>query len=179
MPTRLVRNSQTFAIAYEAAFNNFLTPTATELNNANFVFKISCALTEDGTMLELSESETDNTPTFCSNSIEETVTSANPTCQLTWLKDANTGGSGTTVDLTSLYNKVTGLLELPDTRYWVISRTGQQGSQDVNFAINDRIKMGLFSTDYVTDLIEQTKPFRGQQNMVYAGSFLWNYKVVS
>jgi hypothetical protein len=176
--TRLTRNSQTWALAYENAFSNPAAPTSAELNSA-FVFKLSCALTEDNTSMTLGDSDTDSTITFCSIGNEQTVTNANPTAQWTWLKDANTGGSGTTVDLTSIYNLATGLLELPDSRYWLISRTGKQGSQDANFAINDRIKMALFSTDYAVDLIENGKPLRGQQNFSYAGSLNWNYKVLS
>jgi hypothetical protein len=177
--TRLTRNSQTFAIAYENAFANPAAPTTTEFNNANFVFLVSCALTEDGTSMTLGDSDADSTITFCSIGNEQTPTNANPTAQFTWLKDANTGGSGTTVDLTSLYNKVTGLIDLPDSRYWIISRTGKQGSQDAAFAVTDRIKMGLFSTDYATDLIENGKPLRGQQSFNYAGGLNWNYKVAS
>lgn len=177
--TRLTRNSQTYAIAYASAFANPAAPTTTELNNANFVFLVSCALTEDSTSMALSDSDTDSTITFCSIGNEQTVTNANPTAQFTWLKDANTGGSGTTVDLTSLFNKVTGLLDMPASTYWLISRTGKQGSQDAAFAINDRIKMGLFTTDYSLDLVENGKPLRGQQNFAYAGSLNWNYKVLS
>ena len=177
--TRLTRSSQTWAIALQNAFANPAAPTTTELNNTNFVYRVSCAFTEDGTTIALSDSDTDSTITFCSIGNEQTVTNANPTSQLTWLKDANTGGSGTTVDLTSLYNQVTGLLELPDSTYWIISRTGKANSQDANFAVNDRLKMGLFSTDYATDLIENGKPLRGQQNLIYAGGLNWNYKVLS
>lgn len=177
--TRLTRNSQTYAIAYASAFANPAAPTTAELNNANFVFFISCALTEADTDLTLGNSDTDSTITFCSIGNEQTVTNANPTSKLTWLKDANTGGSGTTVDLTSLFNKVTGLLDLPGSTYWIISRTGKQGSQDAAFAVNDRLKMALFNTDYALDLIENGKPQRGQQNLAYAGSLNWNYKVLS
>lgn len=177
--TRLTRNSQTFAIAYENAFANPAAPTAAELENVNFVFKVSCALTEDNTALTLSDSDNDSTITFCSIGNETTVTNANPTAQFTWLRDANTGGSGTTVDLASLYNKVSGLLDLPDTKYWLISRTGKQGSQDAAFAIGDRLKMALFSTDYAVDMIESSKPILGQQNFIYAGGVNWNYKVLS
>jgi len=177
--TRLTRNSQTWALAYENAFANAAAPTTTELNNSAFVFKLSCALTEDGTSMTLGDSDTDSTITYCSIGNEQTVNNANPTAQWTWLKDANTGGSGTTVDLTSIFNLATGLLDLPDSRYWVISRTGKQGSQDANFAVNDRIKMALFSTDYATDLIENGKPLRGQQSFNYAGGLNWNYKVLS
>ena len=176
--TRLTRSSQTWAIAYQSAFANPAAPTAAELNSA-FVFKVSCALTEDATSMTLGDSDTDSTITFCSIGNEQTVTNANPTAQWTWLKDANTGGSGSTVDLTSLYNLAAGLLDLPDSTYWLISRTGKQGSQDANFAVADRIKMALFTTDYSLDLIENGKPERGQQNFIYAGGVNWNYKLAS
>lgn len=177
--TRLTRNSQTWSIAAAAAFANPAAPTTTELNNANFVRFISCALTEESTSMTLGDSDTDSTITFCSIGNEQTITNANPTAQWTWLKDANTGGSGTTVDLTSIFNMATGLLDQSDVTYWLISRTGKQNSQDAAYAINDRIKMGLFNTDLALDLIENGKPERGQQNFNYAGGLNWNYKVLS
>lgn len=177
--TRLTRNSQTWAIAYQAAFANPAAPTTTELNNANFVFKLSCALEEGSTTMNLGKSDTDSTLTFCSIGNEQTITNANPTAQWTWLRDANTGGSGTTADLTSIYNLASGLLELPGCYYWLISRTGKQGSQDAAFAVNDRIKMGLFQTDYALDVIANGKPDKGQQNFIYGGGVNWNYRVLS
>lgn len=177
--TRLTRNSQTWALAVNAAFVNPAAPTTTELNNANFVYLISCALTEDSTSMTLADSDTDSTITFCSIGNETTVTNRNPAAQLTWLKDANTGGSGSTVDLTSLFNKVTGLIDQPDVTYWLISRTGKANSQDAAFAVNDRIKMASFNTDIALDLIENGKPLRGQQNLNYAGGVNWNVKLLS
>lgn len=172
---RLTRPNQTWAIALDSAFANFATPTVTELNDRRFVHLMSCAFTEDGTSLVLADSETDDTLTFCSKGNEVTPTQYNVTAQLTWLKDANTGGSGSTVDLTSLFNKASAMLGSSDTPYWVISRTGPNASQDINFATGQRIKMARFLTDYPVDILENNTPVRGQNSLVFQGDVNWGY----
>lgn len=175
---KLTRPNQTFALALDSSFVNWQTPTLTELNDRRFVHFISCALTEDGTNLTLGDSEMDNTMTFCSKGNESTPTQSNVTAQLTWLKDANTGGSGSTVDLTSLYNKVSAMLGSVDIPYWIISRTGPNASQDINFAAGHRIKMARFVTDYPIDVLENNVPVRGSNTPVFQGDVLWNYTLV-
>ena len=178
--TRLTRPNQTWALAKYAAFANPLTPTAAELNNASFVSLFSCALTEDGTSMTLGDSETDDTLTFCSIGNESTPTYRNPTAQWTVLKEANTGGSGSTVHLTSLYNKAWAWLSFPDVPYWVISRTGPNASQDIAFATGQKIKMALFNTDYKVEAPEQTNSGRFSQTFLYGGGAInWNYQIAS
>ena len=172
---RLTRPNQTWALALESAFANFATPTLTELNDRRFVHLISCGLTEDGTNMVLGDSELDQTLTFCSKGNESTPTQYNVTAQLTWLKDANTGGAGSTVDLTSLYNKITAMLDYPDVPYWIISRTGPNASQDIDFASGHRIKMARFLTDYPVNVLENNTPVRGSNTPVFQGDVLWNY----
>lgn len=175
---RLTRPNQTWALALEGAFANWAAPTLAELNDRRFVHFISCALTEDGTELTMGDSEADTTLTFCSKGNESTPTQYNVTGNLTWLKDANTGGSGSTADLTSLYNKVTAMLGGVDIPYWLISRTGPNASQDINFAAGHRIKMARFLTDYPIDVLENNTPVRGQQSLVFQGDTLWNAVLV-
>lgn len=178
--TRLTRPNQTWALAKQAAFANPLAPTTTELNNAGFVAFFSCALVEDGTSLTLGDSDTDDTLTFCSIGNESTPTFKNPTAQWTILKEANTGGSGSTVDLTSLYNKAWAWLAFPDVPYYVISRTGPNASQDVPFAVGQKIKMALFNTDYKVEAPEQSSSGRFQQNFLYGGGAIaWNYQLTA
>jgi hypothetical protein len=177
--TRLTRPNQTWALAKQDAFVNPLAPTTTELNNAGFVSFFSCALTEDGTSLTLGDSETDDTLTFCSIGNESTPTFKNPQAQWTFLKEANTGGSGSTVDLTSLYNKAWAWLAFPDVPYWVISRTGPNASQDIPFAIGHKIKMALFTTDYAVETPDQSTSARLSQSFLFNGGsgVVWNYQL--
>ncbi len=177
--TKLTRTSQTWALAYENYAANPMAPTTTELNANRFVHFVSCALTEDGTELVKGDSETDDTTTFCDVGQNTTLGSANITAQFTWLKDANTGGSGSTVDLTSLYNKVTTLISYPDVRFWIISRTGPQGAQDAPFAVGQVIKAALFSTDYRQLGLDQNAPIKGIQNFVFQGAYAWNVSLAS
>lgn len=178
MPTtRLTRPNQTWAVAYEAAFLNPAAPTIAELNDRRFVHLISCALTEDGTEMVLADSETDDTVTFCSIGNEVTPTMRNVTATLTWLKEFNTGGSGSTADLTSLFSRVEALMGRADTPYWLISRTGPNASQDINFAAGQKIKMAKFNTDYPQNVMDLNSPIRGTQNLVFKGAVNWNYTV--
>ena len=128
--------------------------------------------------MTMGDSEQDQTLTFCSKGNESTPTQYNVSAQLTWLKDANTGGSGSTVDLTSLYNKITAMLNFPDVPYWLISRTGPNASQDIDFAAGHRIKMARFLTDYPVDVLENNAPVRGSNTLAFQGDVTWNYVLV-
>lgn len=172
---RLTRPNQSWALALGSSFAAFATPTLAELNDRRFVHFLSCGLTEDGTNLTLGDSELDTTLTFCSKGNESTPTQYNVSAQLTWLRDANTGGSGSTVDLTSLYNKISAMLDYPDTEYWLISRTGPNASQDIDFATGHRIKMARFLTDYPVNTLENNTPVRGSNSLVFQGDVNWNY----
>lgn len=176
---RLTRPNQTWAIAYLNAFADPANPTTTELNDRRFVHLVSCALTEDGTELTRGDSDTDDTVVFCDIGQSNATTLANITASLTWLKDANTGGSGSTVDLTSIYNRTEALLGFQGIPYWIISRTGPDASQDISFAVGHKIKMALFETDYPQLLAERNRPNRGVQNLLYQGQQNWNYTIAS
>lgn len=175
--TRLSRPNQTWALALDSAFANPADPTIAELNDRRFVHFISCALTEDNTSLTMGDSQSDNTLVFCSIGSETTPTFANITASLQWLMDQNTGGSGSSADLSSLYNKVTALLGSPDINYWLISRTGPDASQDVDFAAGHIIKMARISTDQMQYVLAQNAPVRGLQNPTFKGDYNWNFTV--
>ena len=181
--TRLTRPAQTWGLAYANAFANPATPTVAELNSTTLVSLFSCALTEDGTTLTLGDSDTDDTITFCDNASVSTPTFFNPTAQWTGLLDANTGGSGSTVDLTSLFNKLEAWIGSPDVPYYLISRTGPQSSQDIAFAVGQRIKMVSVKTDFPTWVLGQSDNAKIQQSFLYDGSpavsVNWNYTIAS
>lgn len=172
---RLTRPAQTWALALDNAFADPANPTLLELNDRRFVHLMSCAFTEDGTELTLGDSETDDTVTFCSIGNENTPTQYNVTGNIQWLVDANTGGSGSTVDLTSLYNKATAMLGSVDIPYWFIGRTGPQYSQDENFASGHYIKMARFLTDYPQWVLDNNTPIKGVNALSFQGDVNWNY----
>ena len=127
----------------------------------------------------LADSDTDDSMTFCSIGNEVTPVRKNVTANLLYRADANTGGSGSTVDLTSLYNKIHALIGAPDIPFWLISRTGPNASQDINFAVGHRIKMAKFTTDYPVATLESGTPVKWAQTPAFAGSVLWNYTLAT
>lgn len=178
--SRLSRPNQTWALAYISAFSDPLAPTVTELNDRRFVHLFSCALTEDNTTLTLGDSDTDNTVTFCSRGNETTPTFQNPTAQLQGLLELNSGGSGTTADLTSLYNKLVAFIGRADIPYYLISRTGPDLSQDVDFTTDHVIKMVQFSTDNPVLVTDQSAPAQISSTMLYGGGIIaWNINPVA
>ena len=112
---------------------------------------------------------------------ESTPTFKNFTAQWTGWHDANTGGAGSTVDLTSLFNKLWAFLAFPDVPFYVIGRTGEQGTQDTNFVIGDRIKSVGFNTDLHVEVIEAGSTLKFQQNFLFNPNlgFAWNYEVAA
>jgi len=173
--TRLSRPNQTWALAYQAAFDDPLDPKVDELNDRRMVHLFSCALTEDNTTLTLGDSDTDNTVTFCSRGNESTPTFQNPTAQLQGLLEKNSGGSGSTPDYTSLYNKLVAFIGRPDIPYYLISRTGPDLSQDVDFTTDHVIKMVQFNTDNPVLVTDQSAPAQISSTLLYAGGAIaWN-----
>lgn len=177
MVSRLTRPNVTWALALESAFADPANPTVAELNDRAFVHLISCGLTEDGTELTKGDSDTDDTLSFCSIGSESSVTFANITGNLTWWMDANTGGSGSTADLASLYNKITAMLLAPDVPYWLIKRVGPNASQDINFAVGHIISYAKFNTDYPQFVLENNTKVRGTSALLFAGDYNWNYEI--
>lgn len=178
---RLTRNSQSWYLAFASAFADVTNPTAAEMNATAYVHDFSCALTETNTSLVKAGSDTDDEISFCAVGNESTATQSNFTAQWTGWHDANTGGSGSTVDLTSLFNKFVAFTDYADVPYYVISRTGDQGSQGTPVAIGDRLKIVGFNTDNPVEVVEQGTTLKRQQNFLYAPElgFAWNVQVTA
>lgn len=176
---RLTRTSQSWYLAYASAFANPAAPTVAELNDTAFVHDFSCALTETGTSLVKAGSDTDDEISFCSTGNESTPTFKNFTAQWTGWHDANTGGSGSTVDLTSLFNKLWAFIAFPDIPYYIISRTGEQGQQGLPWVAGNRVKSVGFKTDLPVEVIEQGSTLKIQQNFLFEPNmgFAFNYEV--
>ena len=175
---RLTNPRVTWALALESAFEDPSAPTAAELNDRAFVHLVSCGLTEDGTNFDLTDSDTDTTRTWCDVGNVANPVRRNYGASLTWLLDANTGGSGSTADLTSLYNKLTAMLGQPDVPYWLIRRMGPNSvAQDANFATGQIIQMAQFKTDFPQLLIETGTPARMTQALLAQGGLAWNVDV--
>jgi hypothetical protein len=177
---RLYRPHVTWALAYENAFADPADPTVAELNDDRFVHFISCALTEDGTEFVKDDSDTDDTVTYCDIGQVETPTRVNYSASLQWLLDANTGGSGSTADTDSIYNKTTALLGREGIRYWLIQRIGPGTiAQDSTFAVGQIINMGLVETDLMQYPMASGSNAMGLQNLLSQGQLSWNFAITT
>jgi hypothetical protein len=168
--TRLYRENITFLLAHPEAFADRTAPTAAELNNADLVHNITCALNEDGTEFTLGDSETDDSLTFCSKAGISTPTFYNPTVAMEAFRDAD-------VDASGVFNLAFDLLAFPDVEYFAILRVGKDS--DVDFAAGDRIKMVGVKTDYGTDVAGSGENIRINQAFLNNDFVNWNYEVAS
>lgn len=168
--TRLYRENITFLLAHPEAFADATAPTASELNNTDLVFNITCALNEDGTEFTLGDSDTDDSITFCDKAGVSTPTFYNPTVVFEAFRDADTAATG-------VFNEAFNLLAFPDIEYIAILRVGERS--DTAFAAGDRIKMVGVKTDYGTDVVGNGENVRINQAFLNNDFVNWNYEVAS
>lgn len=168
--TRLYRENITFLLAHPEAFADRTAPTAAELNNADLVHNITCALNEDGTEFTLGDSDTDDSLTFCSKAGISTPTFYNPTVTMEAFRDAD-------VDATGVFNLAFDLLAFPDVEYIAVLRVGEDS--DTDFAAGDRIKMVGVKTDFGTDVVASGENVRINQAFLNNDFVNWNYEVAS
>ena len=168
--TRLYRENITFLLAHPEAFADRTAPTAAELNNADLVHNITCALNEAGTEFTLGDSDTDTTLTFCSKAGISTPTFYNPTVKMEAFRDANVTAEG-------VFNEAFDLLAFPDIEYIAILRIGGK-SNDV-FAAGQVVKMVGVKTDYGTDVVGNGENIRITQAFLNNDFVNWNYEVAA
>jgi hypothetical protein len=168
--TRLYRENITFLLAHPEAFADRTAPTASELNNANLVFNITCALNEDGTEFTLGDSDTDDSITFCDKAGVSTPTFYNPTVVFEAFRDES-------VSATGVFNEAFDLLAFPDIEYIAVLRVGKRSN--VAFASGDRIKMVGVKTDFGTDVVGSGENIRIVQTFLNNDFVNWNYQVAA
>lgn len=168
--TRMYRTNVTFCLARPEAFADRTAPTAAELNDADLVPNITCALNEDGTTFTLGDSDTDDSLTFCDEGNVSTPTFFNPEIEMEAFRDADTAATGD-------FNKAFDLLAFPDVEYIAIMRIGKDS--DVAFAAGDRIKMVGVKTDFGIDVVGNGENQRINQAFLNNDFVNWNYEVAA
>ena len=175
---KMLRGNVTVLAAYPEAFKDPAAPTAAELNDwfvygtneAAMVFNISCALLDDGTVLNLTDSETDDTRTICDVGQVQNPTYKTYETSLDALRDASVTDLGT-------YNLFFELFNAPDRPFWLIKRIG--GSNKTPFAIGDDIQMFGVTTDLPNDLVDDNEWVKLGARFQPTGEINFNYRLVA
>ena len=167
---RLYRESITFLLVEPEAFADRTAPTAAELNNADLVYNITCALWEDETEFTLGDPDTDDGLTFCSKAGISDPTFDNPTVVFSALRDADRTATGT-------FNLAFELMSHPDREYIAVLRVGPDS--DVAFAAGHEVRMVHVATDNPVDVVGSGENTRIQQSFLNRGWSNWNYELLS
>lgn len=165
---RLFRQSVRIDIAYPEAFANPADPQVSELNNADLVKNITCALDEDTTEFTLNDPETDDSLSFCDAAGSQTATFKNPNVVLASYRDADRSASG-------VYDLAFQHLAFPDVPYIAILRVGL--AENVPYAAGQFIRMVGGNTDLPVSLEESGENARIQNTILPDGFVNWNHKL--
>lgn len=178
MNEKMLRGNVTVLLAYPEAFADPSAPTAAELNNQfvygsnedAMVFNISCALLDDATTLNLTDSETDDTRTICDIGQVQNPTFQTYEVTLDALRDEDVAANG-------VYNLALELFMGVDNPFWAIKRIG--GSNTTPFAAGDDIQMFGVSTDLPNDLVEDGALLKVGGRFKPNGDLLFNYRLTA
>ena len=168
---QLRRTSVSWYIAMPEAFADFRLPTTTEMAVTDLVFDITCAVAEDGTTFNLSDSDTDDTYSFCDESGVSRPTFYNPECTLALFRDADRAATG-------VFNKALQWFMFPDIPYYIIKRVGEQdNTPGTAVAVGDRLKIQNIKTDLPQDTLASGDPAYLTVEGLQQGRVSWNVKV--
>lgn len=165
---RLYRQAVWLGLAAIEAFADPENPTTAELNNASFVYNLTCALWEEDTEHTLGDPDTDDGLTFCATAGEQTPTSDNYTIVYSALRDRDPIPVSTQLGQ-GLFNYTLEKLQFPDVPYYAILRVGPDS--DEPFAVGDRIDIARVRTDIPVDQMGASENYRITQNFLSDGFF--------
>lgn len=175
---KMLRGNVTILAAYPEAFADPTQPTAAELNDQfvptsnedAMVFNISCALLDDATTLNLTDSETDDTRTICDIGKVENPTFATYEASLDALRDESLTDRGVFNLFFELFNGV-------DCPFWLIKRVG--GSNTTPFSVGDDIQMFGVNTDFPNDLVEDNSWIKFGGRFKPNGDLNFNHRIAA
>lgn len=174
---RLYRPNVLFALAEPEAFANRNAPTSAELNDADLVYNVTCALWEDDTEFTLGDPDTDDGLTFCSQAGVSNPTFDNPSVTFTALRDRTRFNATTALVADGVFNGTFERLAWADREYIAIMRVGHDS--DVAFATGHDVRMVAVKTDKPVDMVASGDNARIQQVFLPNGWVNWNYTLAS
>lgn len=170
--TQLRRTSVSWYIALPEAFADRTAPTSAEFGGA-LVYDITCAVDEDGTTFQLTDSDTDDRYSYCTESGLDKPTNYNPEVELAFYRDADRTATGAFADAFNL-------MRYPDIPIYVIKRVGDQdNTPGTAVAAADKISMQYIKTDFGIDTIGVDDPAMMTQGGLQQGWVLWNHTLAS
>jgi len=165
---QLRRTSVSWYLAYPEAFLDRNNPTATEMNDTDLVFDVTCVVAEDGTTFNLADSDTDDSYSFCDESGVSRPTFYNPECTLALFRDADRAATGE-------FNKALQWFMFPDISYYIIKRVGGQDNvPGAAVTAGDKLKMQYTKTDLPADTLSSGDPIYLTVEPLQLGWVNWN-----
>lgn len=167
MDTRLYRESVTYLLVFPEGIADWQNPTAAELNGA-LANNPTCALNEDGTVFNLTDSDTDDTITFCqaAGSVTPTTYNAEVVFEAERSKDPTASNQA---------NDAFALLAFPDIEYFAVKRIGKPS--DAPFVANDVVSVVRVATDLPVDVAGNGENIRISNTLLQKGDIAWNVRV--
>lgn len=171
--SQLRRTSVSWYVALPEAFADWRQPTAAEMNDALYVFDITCAVDEEGTTFNLGDSDTNDRYTYCDDSGIDRPTFYNPEVTLAILRDADRSADG-------VFNRALELFMKPDHRLHVIKRVGDQdNTPGAPVSSGDRLKIQDIKTDFPADVVASGDPVMFETTGLQQGRVAWNIEVAA
>lgn len=171
-----------FYLASPLAFADWQNPTTAELNvnptndPNGLIFNITCALSQEDTTFDLGDSETDDELSFCQVAGASALTAYNPEITYSIYRDANPWVLANP-DSESVANLAFSLLAWRGVEYFGILSVGE--AYDQPFAVDDRVKMVRFATDYGVDTVGSGESVRLNSEPLARGDINWNYRLTA
>lgn len=170
--TQLRRTSVSWYLAHPEAFADRVNPTSAEFAG-DLVYDITCAVDEEGTTFQLTDSDTDDRYSYCTESGVDRPTSYNPTVELGFYRDADRTATGAFADAFNL-------LHFPDVPLYVIKRVGdQENTPGTAVAAGDIVSMQYIKTDYGIDTVAAEDPAMMTQGGLQQGWVNWQHTLAS
>lgn len=159
-------------VALPEAFADRANPLEAEFSGP-LVWDVTCAIDEEGTTYQLTDSDTDDRYSYCDDSGIDRPTNYNPEVELAFYRDADRAATGAFADAFNL-------LHSPDVPLYIIKRVGHQDKVLTDgVEVGDRISMQYIKTDYGIDTIANEDPAMMTQSGLQQGWVLWQKEITA
>lgn len=170
--SQLRRASVSWYLALPQAFADRENPEAAEFASP-YVVEITCAVDEEGTTWQLSDSDTDDRLSYCDRDGIDRPTNFNPEVELAIYRDADRTASGE-------FETARQWLTYPGIKMFVIKRVGDQDNvPGTPVGAGDKISMQYVETDYGIDTLADEDPAMLTQGFIPKGFVNWYYTIQS